>query len=135
MLLESSQLLNSNRPELKLMKPAFMRHPSTLWVGSSIHNYAWLWSHLAALHLEYTFRYNKIHSLLWQLEYLTPPPGANYTQATGFPKLTRDLKRGLDFTFVDDTFESYRMYLRGKWSTDSRPVCWTKRGSPIWAKQ
>lgn len=66
------------------------------------------------------------------LEPLWPQETANYHAAKLFPKLTRDVSRGLDYTHILDTHEAYREYLKGKWATDKRPVLWTKRGAPFW---
>lgn len=129
--LESTQMLSSSRPHLRLLKPAFLNHPATKWVAESDDNYGWLWRHLGFLHLEYQFRYGKEHKLFTHFQLLEPL--SSKCNPSYFVKLTRDVSRGLDYTFIDDVHLSYREYLRGKWATDKRPVYWTKRGKPEWA--
>ena len=41
---------------------AYPKHPMTLWVGQSPHNFAWTIIHGLELCKEYTFRYNKTHA-------------------------------------------------------------------------
>jgi len=45
----------------KLMKPAMLNHPSTIWARQNKANYMWLYNHALALCKEYTHRYGKIH--------------------------------------------------------------------------
>ena len=130
LILESSQMLSTVRPHLGLLKPAFINHPATLWVGESEHNYGWLWNHLAALHWEFNFRFSKSHALYPHFEVLTP--GHSKCNPKYFVKLVRDKSRGLDFTHIEDTHEAYRVYLRAKWATDRRPVKFTRRSKPDW---
>ncbi len=52
----------------KLMKPAMLNHPSTIWARQSLHNTKWLYEHGVALCKEYTFRYGKIHGVEKELE-------------------------------------------------------------------
>ena len=45
----------------KLMKPAMLNHPSTIWARQNPHNTRWLYEHGKALCEEYTYRYGKVH--------------------------------------------------------------------------
>src|SRR6056300_339103 len=45
----------------KLMKPAMLNHPSTIWARETKANFMWLYEHALALCEEYTFRYGKEH--------------------------------------------------------------------------
>lgn len=45
----------------KLMKPAMLNHPSTIWARETKSNYMWLHQHALALCEEYTYRYGKEH--------------------------------------------------------------------------
>ena len=71
-----------------LYKPAFPHHPMTKWVGETYGNFNWALTHLVALGIEYTLRYNKFHKCLyiseklymkysewkkWDGEFTTPP--------------------------------------------------------------
>jgi len=133
LILESTQMLSSARPELSLLKPAFLSHPATKWVRSLDSNYNWLHLHLCHLHREYHFRYGRWHSLLNIYELLVPLNSAPITACSPFPHLVRDVKRGLDFNHIPDVHLAYREYLKGKWTTDKRKPTWKKRGAPKWA--
>lgn len=43
--------------------PAHIKHPCTLWAMESLGNYKWLVNHMRGLCVEYSRRYNKVHSL------------------------------------------------------------------------
>lgn len=131
MILESSQMLSTARPHLGLLRPAFVNHPATKWVAERQEHFDWLYSHLFALHCEYSYRYGKTHKLIDLLDFLAPSSITDL-QPKWFVKLTRDGSRGLDYTHIPDVHESYREYLVGKWQSDKRPVFWTKRGAPSW---
>ena len=45
----------------KLMKPAMLNHPSTIWARRNKANYMWLYNHAVELCKEYTYRYGKVH--------------------------------------------------------------------------
>lgn len=45
-----------------MYKPTHARHPCTLWVASSRHNWRWLHMHASALCHEYTYRYDREHA-------------------------------------------------------------------------
>ena len=46
----------------------YSNHPSTVWAGESSANFSWLFDHAVALCDEYTFRFNKEHACLKQLD-------------------------------------------------------------------
>ena len=46
----------------------YANHPSTRWVGESISNFNWLFEHAYALCEEFSFRFNKEHACLKQLD-------------------------------------------------------------------
>jgi len=46
-----------------LCKPTMVNHPCTKWTMENDVNYKWLRAHAAGLCMEYTKRYNKIHSM------------------------------------------------------------------------
>ena len=71
MILESAQMLSTAHrvldgdeyaDEVGLYKMAHKNHPSTIWVRSSLENYTWLYDHMVALMVEYTYRYGKHHA-------------------------------------------------------------------------
>ena len=66
MILESAQMLcaahhilgNPNDVPYKL---AHKNHPCTIWVRENSLHYDWLYAHMIALGLQYTYRYGKVH--------------------------------------------------------------------------
>lgn len=131
LLVESCQMLSVHNTGQKVMRPAFVNHPATKWVGEDPSHYNWLYRHLFALHSEFIYRFDKPSKLIDLLDFLAPSPTTNL-EPKWFVKLTRDVSRGLDYTHITDVHESYREYLVGKWRSDKRPVFWTKRGAPKW---
>ena len=62
-------------------KSAYPKHPMTIWVNKSNHNFAWALEHGLALGEEYTHRYNKIHAshiMLKTIQDLKIKGNANY---------------------------------------------------------
>ena len=68
MILETGQMLSTAYQRhcgehLRLYKPAYAKHPMTIWVGDSLGNYLWSLDLLGHLLNQYRHRYsNKIHS-------------------------------------------------------------------------
>lgn len=87
MILEYSQLLSTAHrvldgttntlPDVRdevLYKATHVNHPSAIWVRKAEANYQWLYNLLLDLHLEYKYRYNKVHRSSRLLLYLTHSP-------------------------------------------------------------
>jgi hypothetical protein len=67
MILETAQMLSTAYqrhfgPNEKLYKPAYPKHPMTLWVGESKENFLWALDLFKHLLNQYTLRYKKIHA-------------------------------------------------------------------------
>lgn len=67
MILETAQMLSTAYQRHfginnELYKPAYPKHPMTLWVGDSKENFLWALDLLNHLLNQYTLRYKKIHS-------------------------------------------------------------------------
>ena len=66
MLLETCQMLSTavqkyvGRIE-DLYKPAYPKHPSTIWAGTTRNNFVWLLEHGNEINYQYEIRYNKKH--------------------------------------------------------------------------
>ena len=98
MILETAQMLStayrkkfifsSTESAGELYKPAFPKHPMTIWVGASGDNFFWTIQLLDQLLYQYTLRYKKVHSTIkisnlfhktytlwhdWKTEFTTPP--------------------------------------------------------------
>ena len=66
MILESAQMLCTahhvyGNPDDMPYKQAHLNHPSTIWVRENSLHYDWLYAHMIALGLQYTYRYGKVH--------------------------------------------------------------------------
>jgi hypothetical protein len=73
MILESAQLLSTVKTVYKSQvtyKPTHVKHPCTIWVGASRHNYNWLFRHFCALLDEYKYRYKKDHKCVLLIDEL-----------------------------------------------------------------
>ncbi len=122
----------------KLMKPAMLNHPSTIWARQSGANFHWLYQHGMALCEEYSLRYGKRHGShdriiygIWNWgcdDYIFPN-----TKLTPVTIAMADEYR-IENTFDDEwdfVIESYRhYYLEGKWQfaewKTQKPVWWPK---------
>ena len=122
----------------KLMKPAMLNHPSTVWARQSRENFDWLYHHGMALCKEYTYRYGKEHGTY---ERMRNCHSLSRTESAyfGFPlsgltpvTIAMDDMYRIENTFDDEwdfVIESYRhYYLEGKW----RFAEWRKDRRPEW---
>jgi|TARA_R100000479_G_scaffold72514_1_gene35121 hypothetical protein len=118
----------------KLMKPAMLNHPSTIWARQNPHNTRWLYEHGKALCEEYTYRYGKVHgsqSRILDIAY-TIDEDSNWSFATPVTiamddkyRLVKD-NRIPDWDFVINSYRHY--YLQGKW----RFAEWRANRMPTW---
>ncbi len=131
--------------ESKLMKPAMLNHPSTIWARKSIANFHWLYQHGLALCEEYTLRYGKRHGShdriiigmrrRDRINYSFPNSGLTPVTIAMFDKYRLDEKEyynrnpnAKDWDFVIASYKHY--YLQGKWEfaswKTSPPNWWPK---------
>ena len=118
----------------RLMKPAMLNHPSTIWARQNPHNTRWLYEHGKALCEEYTYRYGKVHgsqSRILDIAY-TIDEDSNWSFATPVTiamddkyRLVKD-NRIPDWDFVINSYRHY--YLQGKW----RFAEWRAKRMPKW---
>jgi len=116
--------------ESKLMKPAMLNHPSTIWARQSIANFHWLYQHGLALCEEYTLRYGKRHRShdriiigmrrRDRINYSFPHTGLTPVTIAMFDKYRLDENEyynrnpnAKDWDFVIASYKHY--YLQGKW--------------------
>ena len=69
MILETAQMLSTAYQrhcglDDELYKPAYPKHPMTIWVGDSVENFTYAWYLGTHLGLQYTKRYRKLDSIL-----------------------------------------------------------------------
>ena len=74
MILESAQMLSTayqrhSGKEEKVYKPAYPKHPMTIWVGDSIQNFGWTLLLGNWLGCEFERRYNKMHKSMKIINY------------------------------------------------------------------
>ncbi|MDB4348005.1 pyrimidine dimer DNA glycosylase/endonuclease V [bacterium] len=131
--------------ESKLMKPAMLNHPSTIWARQSIANFHWLYQHGLALCEEYTLRYGKRHGSHDRIiigmrrrdniNYSFPHTGLTPVTIAMFDKYRLDENEyynrnpnAKDWDFVIASYKHY--YLTGKWEfaswKTSPPNWWPK---------
>ena len=132
----------------KLMKPAMLNHPSTIWARQSKANFLWLCQHGLALCEEYTLRYGKRHGshdriidgiylYNWRVhkEWVFSHRGLTPVTIAMFDKYRLDENEyynrnpnAKDWDFVIDSYKHY--YLTGKWEfaswKTSPPNWWPK---------
>ena len=132
MILESAQMLSTAHrvldgdeyaDEVGLYKMAHKNHPSTIWVRSSLENYTWLYDHMVALMVEYTYRYGKHHATERLLQPLfKSPKNMNFeTLFSDPPQCMPEECKG------DDTVRVYQKYFIVEKSYFAK---WTKRSVP-----
>ena len=112
--------------EHTLYKACHFNHPSTVWTRESIQNYIWHYDHFYALCLEYTYRYDKVHSTQTKLgEVLSIPP-------TNIPNIGRTPFKLAMANFpeciVEDPVQSYRNFYQTK--QERFKMVWTDRPVP-----
>jgi len=124
----------------KMMKPAMLNHPSTIWARKNKANYMWLYHHAVALCKEYTYRYGKEHgsykrildsTIFDTVEYnpshLTPIDIAMANEyRLDKEQYFIDNPNFSDWDYVIDCYRNY--YLEGKW----RFAEWSKNRRPNW---
>lgn len=119
-------------------RPAYTKHPMTMWVRETEKNY--LYSVLLALNLckEYTYRYNKEHScekhVFWLLNNIPTFLEVKYSEDTirlsFLPYLTKVPICISDKSLhLSDTVKSYRNYYNYEKAKFAK---WTKRDIPHW---
>ena len=120
----------------KLMKPAMLNHPSTIWARKSLDNFTWLLHHAEALCQEYTFRYRKTHGTEQRIfdceSYFDVVNNHDYPENILSPvdiAMADEYRLPKEKHSWDFVIRSYRHYYReGKWSF----AYWLRRDNPDW---
>ena len=87
---------------------AYPKHPMTLWVGQSPHNFAWTIIHGMALCKEYTHRYNKTHATEKIINDLYAVCKGDYMKKTEPPQCMPDQYKSKSYV------QAYRNYYVGE---------------------
>jgi hypothetical protein len=119
-----------------LMRTAHPHHPVTLWVGRGLGNWSWTFEHFDALGREKLVRFpgNPAHRNWLELrEVLTDLARMCLPDRPlePFVNCTRREDKGIDFTWMGDTLEAYRLYLAARWRTDASAPRFTNRHAPL----
>ena len=110
MVLETAQMLS---PAARAQghkvgyKSAYPKHPMTLWVGQSPHNFAWTMIHGLELCKEYTLRYNKVHATEKIINDLYDVCKGDYMKKTEPPQCMPDKYKSRSY------IQAYRNYYIG----------------------
>lgn len=96
-----------------LYKATHINHPSAVWTRESYENYTWLYDMWLALSEEFTYRFDKIHSVYQKTHFLLLVPPENI-KTKGFVQ---------PFA-VDDYRDNY-------WENRAKTQ-WTRRSIPEW---
>ena len=110
MVLETAQMLSTaaRKRGFELgYKSAYPKHPMTLWISESPHNYSWAIQHGLALGTEYQLRYHKVHKSHEVIKELAMLDNGDATQMTKPPQCMPDEYK------TDDYVQSYRNYYVG----------------------
>ena len=110
MILETAQMLSTTARAQGHdigYKSAYPKHPMTLWVNESPHNYAWAIIHAFELCNEYTKRYNRVHKTQSLIRDLYEICNGDYAKMTDPPTCMPDEYN------TDDYVQSYRNYYVG----------------------
>jgi hypothetical protein len=124
MVLETAQMLSTALGGGDgLYKPAYQKHPCTLWVGETRANFQWTVRLGIALAEEYTRRYGKVHKSLTVISLAASraseiPAGPLTPHAQAMPAELKD----------PDAITAYRRYYRTKsfaaWKRGPEPTWW-----------
>ena len=104
---------------------AYPKHPMTLWVGQSPHNFAWTIIHGLELCREYTHRYNKTHATEKIINNLYSVCKGNYMKKTEPPQCMPDKYKGFNYV------KAYRNFYLGEKKRFAR---YTNRDVPEFMK-
>jgi len=111
---------------------AHMNHPVSIWVRSSRECFEWTLQHAEALAQEWEYRFEREHASAVRTRYLRRFEDCLESSfLLPFQNSARNLGVGIDFSHLTVP-DSYREYMKARWSTDIRSVIFTKRGPPSW---
>lgn len=111
--------------ENELCLPAMVHHPCTKWAMQTLSNYNWLWQHTDGMLEQYTFRYDKIHSMtdLVRTRLIYAPTNINIGDLTPFAQAMPVQYQS------NDAVVSYRNYYIGE---KKKFATWRKTLQPSW---
>jgi hypothetical protein len=130
MCLETAQMLctalrQHGVEDERLYKQTHVNHPANKWVRKNLSNFMWTYEHFRSLLDEYSKRSNKIHGCSRLLNIIEEyfqviPKGIQ----TSFVNCAANKKLNLDFKYIEDVYDAYKLYLKERWKTDKRTPKW-----------
>lgn len=137
MILETAQLLSTAIHQLTdkvptgIYRPTHKHHPCTVWVTKSRGNFKWTVDYLKALG-QIRNPNHKSLSLLSSFEDYLDSGDFTAEDQTPFANCARNLDQLLDFTYIKDTHEAYRLYISERWKRDTIKLSWHFGQQPKW---
>ncbi len=133
MIVENAQMLSGVMHKRGIKgdwyKPAYLKHPCTIWAGMTKQNYLWLCTHALALCIIFEQTHNKIHGserILLRLKEMSSRIESSHL--TEFEDCT-NLKHKTDIPVT----QRYQEYLCAKWRNDIKTPTWNMRKKPEFA--
>jgi hypothetical protein len=128
MILETAQLLSC---AVRLAgvdigyKITHKNHPSAVWTRQTRGNFQWLVEHGRALANEHFKRRGKHHKSAQVIELVAEyasviPEGELQPHSNN----ARRADMGIDYTYLDNTYLAYQLYLAVRWENDKRKPTW-----------
>lgn len=117
--------------ETMLCKPTMVNHPCTKWVMETDANYKWLANHGIGLCLEYTARYNKVHSMEYMFNdtLSVPPTNINWNgKLTPFAQAMPEKYKQSDAIQAYRTYYIYEKSRFAKWNKSTPAPDWYTEG-------
>jgi len=111
-------------------KPTHDHHPIVLWAGETNANLYWTCRYHIALHDEWLYRGGRTHASRIDQAILSNISSRNAPKA--FINAAKNESLEIDFTWVDDVFMAYQMYLTARWMNDRVLPKWKRRNQPEW---
>jgi hypothetical protein len=137
MVLETAQLLSTAirilDPDttLPIYKITHKNHPVSIWMRSSINNYAYGVNYFIVICREYTYRFGKTHKCEQLLPHFIEFMKWLHTERN-FPMTQTPFANCTDFK-SDEVHTAYKKALTLKWGNDKIKPRWTNRNQPTWS--
>jgi hypothetical protein len=120
MLLESAQMLstavqaNAKERLEDLYKPAYPKHPMTIWVGHTRQNFIWALENAVFISQEYYKRFNKLHKSSTILNIILDKNYSNKIIKQMHPDYITEPPQCMPDEYKDDDYvTAYRKYYQG----------------------
>lgn len=144
MILESCQMLTTalaiaTSParafDMVGMRSTHANHPCNVWARASRDNWIWLWDHTVSMADDHQRRTgNPRHASVVRFESLKAWRFARFIQAgslTVHANAARNSGLGVDFTWVPDVYQAYRLYLNTRWQIQLELAARGQKQKPV----